>query len=56
MERIEMKNHVHAYLLMNNIPTSARPFTKAFVEEMKYIVESDSRTGATRILNASERN
>lgn len=53
-ERTKMKNHVHAYLLMNNIPTSASPFTKAFVEEVRKI--DDARVqGYLRLIDGLNR-
>ncbi len=53
-ERTKMKNHVHAYLLMNNIPTSASPFTKAFVEEARKI--DDARVqGYLRLIDGLSR-
>jgi transposase len=36
-QRTRMKNRIHAYLLMNNIPMDAGPFTKGFVEKVRGI-------------------
>lgn len=33
-QRTQLKNRIHAYLLMNNIKIEARPFTEAFVNEL----------------------
>ena len=53
-ERTKMKNYVHAYLLMKNIPTNGSPFTKAFVEEARKI--GDARVqGYLRLIDGLNR-
>jgi transposase len=37
--RSDVKNRIHAYLLMNNVKIDAKPFTKEFVAELKEISE-----------------
>jgi transposase len=36
-QRVQLKNRIHAYLLQNNVKIEARPFTEAFVEELRKI-------------------
>jgi transposase len=36
-QRTQLKNRIHAYLLQNNVKTEAKPFTDAFVEELRKI-------------------
>ena len=36
-QRTQLKNRIHAYLLMNNVKIEARPFTEAFVRELMKI-------------------
>jgi transposase len=33
-QRTQLKNRIHAYLLMNNVKIEARPFTEPFIEEL----------------------
>ncbi len=50
-QRNQLKNRIHAYLLMNNIRITAKPFTKGFVEELKET--GDARVqGYLRIIEA----
>jgi transposase len=37
--RSNVKNRMHAYLLMNNVRISAKPFTKEFIDEVRKIEE-----------------
>lgn len=53
-ERTRMKNHIHAYLLMNNIPIDASPFSKGFVEELRKLDEPRVQ-GYLRLIDALNR-
>jgi hypothetical protein len=36
--RSNVKNYIHAYLLMNNVRISAKPFTKKFLDGARWRV------------------
>jgi transposase len=53
-QRAQLKNRIHAYLLMNNVRIEGRPFTKAFVAELEKI--DDYRVkGYLRIIESVDR-
>jgi len=53
-QRAQLKNRIHAYLLMNNVKIDARPFTKEFVTELEKI--DDYRVkGYLRIIESVDR-
>ena len=50
-QRVQLKNRIHAYLLMNNAKIDAKPFTEKFIAELRKI--DDYRVqGYLRIINS----
>lgn len=49
--RTNVKNRIHAFLLMNNVRIGARPFSKEFVEELRKIDELKVR-GYLRVMDS----
>lgn len=49
--RSNVKNRIHAYLLMNNVRIDAKPFTKEFVNELRKIDEPRVR-GYLRLIDS----
>jgi transposase len=53
-QRAQLKNRIHAYLLMNNVRIEGRPFTKGFIAELEKL--DDYRVkGYLRIIESVDR-
>jgi transposase len=53
-QRAQLKNRIHAYLLMNNVKIDARPFTKDFVAALEKVDDYRVR-GYLRIIESVDR-